>query len=94
MHMFFPQGNFYGGHGIVGAQVPIGAGFGFANKYKNNNSVSVTYLGDAASNQGQVFEAFNMAALWNLPVIFIIENVKITATINDEFFKIPKEEGL
>jgi len=74
MHMFFPQGNFYGGHGIVGAQVPIGAGFGFANKYKNNNSVSVTYFGDGAANQGQVFEAFNMAALWNLPVIFIIEN--------------------
>ena len=74
MHMFFPQGGFFGGHGIVGAQVPIGTGFGFANKYRNNNNVSVTYFGDGAANQGQVFEAFNIAALWNLPVLFIIEN--------------------
>jgi len=74
MHMFTPQGGFYGGHGIVGAQAPLGAGFGFANKYRANDRVSVTYFGDGAANQGQVFEAFNMAALWKLPVIFVIEN--------------------
>lgn len=74
MHMFIPEGGFYGGHGIVGAQAPLGAGFGFANKYRGNDRVSVTFFGDGAANQGQVFEAFNMAALWKLPVIFIIEN--------------------
>ena len=74
MHMFTPEGGFYGGHGIVGAQAPLGAGFGFANKYRGNDRVSVTYFGDGAANQGQVFEAFNMAALWKLPVIFVIEN--------------------
>ncbi|MBT4428681.1 MAG: pyruvate dehydrogenase (acetyl-transferring) E1 component subunit alpha [Rhodospirillaceae bacterium] len=74
MHMFTPEGGFYGGHGIVGAQAPLGAGFGFANKYRANDRVSVTYFGDGAANQGQVFEAFNMAALWKLPVIFVIEN--------------------
>ncbi len=74
MHMFTPDGGFYGGHGIVGAQAPLGAGFGFANKYRGDDRVSVTYFGDGAANQGQVFEAFNMAALWKLPVIFVIEN--------------------
>ena len=74
MHMFAPEGGFYGGHGIVGAQVPLGAGLGFAHKYRGNDRVSVTYFGDGAANQGQVFEAFNMAALWKLPVIFVIEN--------------------
>jgi len=74
MHMFIPEGGFYGGHGIVGAQAPLGAGFGFANKYRGNDRVSVTFFGDGAANQGQVFEAFNMAALWKLPVIFVIEN--------------------
>jgi pyruvate dehydrogenase E1 component alpha subunit len=74
MHMFTPEGGFYGGHGIVGAQAPLGAGFGFANKYRGNDRVSVTFFGDGAANQGQVFEAFNMAALWKLPVIFVIEN--------------------
>ena len=74
MHMFTPEGGFYGGHGIVGAQVPLGAGFGFAHRYRGNDRVSVTYFGDGAANQGQVFEAFNMAALWKLPVIFVIEN--------------------
>ena len=74
MHMFTPDGGFYGGHGIVGAQVPLGAGFGFAHSYRGNDRVSVTYFGDGAANQGQVFEAFNMAALWKLPVIFVIEN--------------------
>ncbi len=74
MHMFAPEGGFYGGHGIVGAQVPLGAGLAFAHKYRQNDRVSVTYFGDGAANQGQVFETFNMAALWKLPVIFVIEN--------------------
>ncbi|XBQ15659.1 MAG: pyruvate dehydrogenase (acetyl-transferring) E1 component subunit alpha [Oceanicaulis sp.] len=74
MHMFSRDKQFFGGHGIVGAQVPIGAGLAFANKYKGNGKVSATYFGDGAANQGQVYEAFNMAKLWDLPVIFIIEN--------------------
>ncbi len=74
MHMFSREKNFYGGHGIVGAQVPLGAGLAFANKYRGNDNVSLTYFGEGASNQGQVYESFNMAALWKLPVIFIIEN--------------------
>jgi len=74
MHMFSREKNFYGGHGIVGAQVPIGAGLGFANRYLGNDNVSITYFGEGATNQGQVYESFNMAALWNLPVVFVIEN--------------------
>ena len=74
MHMFSKSEDFYGGHGIVAAQVPIGAGLAFANKYKNNQSVCFTYYGDGAANQGQIYEAFNMASLWKLPVVFIIEN--------------------
>ncbi len=74
MHMFSKEKEFYGGHGIVGAQIPLGAGLAFANKYRGDNSVSLTYFGDGASNQGQVFEAMNMAQLWKLPVVFIIEN--------------------
>ncbi len=74
MHMFSTEKHFYGGHGIVGAQVPIGAGLGFANKYKNNGNVSLAFFGDGASNQGQVYETFNMAKLWDLPVVFVIEN--------------------
>ncbi len=74
MHMFSKEKHFYGGHGIVGAQVPIGAGLAFADKYKGNGRVTFTYFGDGAANQGQVYETFNMAALWDLPVIFVIEN--------------------
>lgn len=74
MHMFSREKNFFGGHGIVGAQVPIGTGLGFAHKYKNDGGVCMAYFGDGASNQGQVFESFNMASLWDLPVVYIIEN--------------------
>ena len=74
MHMFSREKNFYGGHGIVAAQVPIGAGLAFAHKYKGDGGVNMAYLGDGAANQGQVYETFNMSALWKLPVIFVIEN--------------------
>ena len=74
MHMFSREKQFFGGHGIVGAQVPIGAGLAFANKYRGNDHVSVAYFGDGAANQGQVYETFNIASVWKLPVIFVIEN--------------------
>ena len=74
MHMFSKEKEFYGGHGIVGAQIPLGVGLAFANKYREEPKVSLTYFGDGAANQGQVFEAMNMAQLWKLPVVFVIEN--------------------
>ncbi|MFY0691839.1 MAG: pyruvate dehydrogenase (acetyl-transferring) E1 component subunit alpha [Paracoccaceae bacterium] len=74
MHMFSKEKHFYGGHGIVAAQVPLGAGLAFADKYNDNGRVTFTYFGDGAANQGQVYEAYNMAELWNLPVVFVIEN--------------------
>ncbi len=76
MHMFSPDRGFYGGHGIVGACVPLGVGLAFADKYRDNGRVCLTYFGDGAANQGQVYEAFNMAELWKLPAVFIIENNK------------------
>ncbi len=105
MHMFSREKNFFGGHGIVGAQIPIGTGLAFAHKYGNHNDVSLTYLGDGAANQGQFYEAMNMAALWKLPVVYIIENnrygmgtsVERASAVTElyrhgEAFKIPGEE--
>jgi pyruvate dehydrogenase E1 component alpha subunit len=74
MHMFSREKNFFGGHGIVAAQVPIGTGLGFAHRYRDDGFISVTYLGDGAINQGQVYESFNMASLWKLPIVYVIEN--------------------
>jgi pyruvate dehydrogenase E1 component alpha subunit len=74
MHMFSREKNFYGGHGIVGAPAPIGAGVAFANAYRDDGRVSLAFFGEGAANQGQVYETFNMAALWRLPIVFIIEN--------------------
>lgn len=74
MHMFSREKNFFGGHGIVGAQVPIGTGIALAQQYTKSKGLTVAYMGDGAANQGQVYEAFNMASLWKLPVVYVIEN--------------------
>ena len=74
MHMFSTEADFYGGHGIVGGQVALGTGLALANRYRENGKVSFTYFGDGAANQGQVYESFNMAELWSLPVVYVIEN--------------------
>jgi pyruvate dehydrogenase E1 component alpha subunit len=94
MHMFSVEKGFYGGHGIVGAQVPLGTGIAFAHNYKEDGGVCLTYLGDGAVNQGQVYESFNMAELWRLPVVYIIENNKYgmgtsaeRASASTEFYK-------
>jgi pyruvate dehydrogenase E1 component alpha subunit len=74
MHMFSVEHGFYGGHGIVGAQVSLGTGLAFGHKYRGDGGIAMAYFGDGASNQGQVYESFNMAELWKLPIIFVIEN--------------------
>ena len=76
MHMFAPDKNFFGGHGIVGAQIPVGTGIAFAEKYKGTNNICIAMMGDGAVNQGQVYESWNMASLWDLPVLYVIENNK------------------
>jgi pyruvate dehydrogenase E1 component alpha subunit len=105
MHMFSKAKHFYGGHGIVAAQVPLGSGLAFANRYRGNGNICFTYLGDGAANQGQVYESFNMAELWKLPVVYIVENnryamgtsVARSSALTDfskrgQSFKIPGEQ--
>jgi len=94
MHMFAPKNGFFGGHGIVGAQVPIGTGMALALKYRSSSSVCFTFFGDGAANQGQVYESYNMAALWSLPIVYVIENNQygmgtstVRASAQTEFFR-------
>lgn len=101
MHMFSREKNFFGGHGIVGAQVSIGTGMGFAHQYKNDNGVCVAYFGDGAVNQGQVYESFNMAALWKLPVVYVVEDNQYgmgtsvnRASANGDFYKRGEPYGI
>jgi pyruvate dehydrogenase E1 component alpha subunit len=101
MHMFSREKGFFGGHGIVAAQVPIGAGMAFAHKYKKDKGVCLTYFGDGAVNQGQVYEAFNMASLWKLPVVFVVEDNQYgmgtsvhRASANADFYKRGEPYGI
>ena len=101
MHMFSREKNFFGGHGIVGAQVSLGTGMGFAHQYKNDGAVCLTYLGDGAINQGQVYESFNMAALWKIPVVYVVEDNEYgmgtstaRASANNEFHKRGEPYGI
>ena len=101
MHMFSKKNNFYGGHGIVGAQVPIGTGVAFTHKYNNDGNMCRTYIGDGAMNNGQVFESFNIASLWKLPVLYIIENNKYgmgtsvdRSTAGEDLFKRAQPFGI
>lgn len=94
MHMFSREVNFFGGHGIVAAQVPLGTGLAFAQKYRGDRSITFCYMGDGAANQGQVYESFNIAALWKLPVVYVVENNRYgmgtsveRAAAGGEFFK-------
>jgi pyruvate dehydrogenase E1 component alpha subunit len=101
MHMFSREKKFFGGHGIVGAQVSIGTGLGFAHKYTNDGGVCATYMGDGAVNQGQVYESFNMAALWKLPVVYVVEDNQygmgtssVRASANNDFYKRGEPYGI
>jgi pyruvate dehydrogenase E1 component alpha subunit len=101
MHMFDPINNFYGGHGVVGAQVPIGTGLAFAEKYLEKQGIAYVYYGDGAVNQGQVYESFNMAKLWNLPVVYVIENNEYSmgtsvarSTANPELYRRGESFGI
>lgn len=101
MHMFSREKNFFGGHGIVGAQISIGTGMGFAHRYKQDNGVCWAYMGDGAANQGQVYESFNMASLWNLPVVYVIEDNKYgmgtssqRASASNEFWRRGEAYGI
>ena len=101
MHMFSREKNFFGGHGIVGAQVPIGTGMAFAHQYKQDSGVCLAYMGDGAVNQGQVYESFNMAALWKLPVVYVVEDNQYSmgtsvqrASANGDFYKRGEPYGI